>query len=374
MCKVLTDNGFAEAKVEPNVFHADTVADIDDDIDGVVHGDDFLFSTVQERADELDIIMKDNFDIKLLGRVGPGAGTEAPTLKRKINFTREGFFWEADTKHADELITWASVETARPAPTPGTKETTKNMRDAMDELPEHDASSCRSAGGKGTYLSLDRPDLMFTVRVVSKDLKAPKQRMLVRLKRMARYLARHYRLVWCYRYQVGEKALEGQVDSDWAGDEETRNSTTCVAEMYGGHLLDFNVNGQASRALSSAEAELYAHCAGGGRLIHTANIYLAFGQTLKRLLRGDITAAQGICRRKGAGRLRHLEARDLWIQDKVADGTLELARVSTHDNVADCGTKFVPAQIMWRHLRSMNLEMFDREGNRVQEQKSTDDE
>eukprot|EP00959_Pyramimonas_sp_CCMP1952_P288595 6035130-Pyramimonas_sp.AAC.1 len=54
---------------------------------------------------------------------------------------------------------------------------------------------------------------------------------------------------------------------------------------------------------------------------------------------GGSTAAIGICSRLGVGRIRHLDAKYLWLQEKVAEGWVRTAKVPTTENVADLMTK-----------------------------------
>ena len=61
-------------------------------------------------------------------------------------------------------------------------------------------------------------------------------------------------------------------------------------------------------------------------------------------VRTDATAAKGIASRRGAGRVRHIEVADLWVQDQVQQGRIEIVKVRSEDNMADAMTKFVPAQ------------------------------
>ena len=66
---------------------------------------------------------------------------------------------------------------------------------------------------------------------------------------------------------------------------------------------------------------------------------LGSGDNLVVKLIGDSAAARGIQTRRGAGKVRHLEAKYLWLQAKTQDGTLQVASVGTKWNVADLGTK-----------------------------------
>lgn len=52
-----------------------------------------------------------------------------------------------------------------------------------------------------------------------------------------------------------------------------------------------------------------------------------------------LTAGKGIAQRKGAGKLKHLELRELWLQDYVQQGKVQIRKEATATNVADLGTK-----------------------------------
>ena len=57
------------------------------------------------------------------------------------------------------------------------------------------------------------------------------------------------------------------------------------------------------------------------------------------LVLGDASAALAIVARRGLGKLRHLDADHLWIQEKAAKGDLNFKRVARVDNGADLFTK-----------------------------------
>ena len=53
----------------------------------------------------------------------------------------------------------------------------------------------------------------------------------------------------------------------------------------------------------------------------------------------DSAAARGIINRRGVGKVRHLSCRSLWLQERMADGSLVVSPVSGLTNPADIGTK-----------------------------------
>ncbi len=59
--------------------------------------------------------------------------------------------------------------------------------------------------------------------------------------------------------------------------------------------------------------------------------------------------------RRGAGKNRHIEVRHYWIQNVIRNALVNLERVQSYYNVADILTKYVPPQVMGRHLRRMRI-------------------
>ena len=66
----------------------------------------------------------------------------------------------------------------------------------------------------------------------------------------------------------------------------------------------------------------------------------------------DSSAATSITARTGAGRVRHIEVRELWVQDRVAKGELKIVKVKGEDNVADGLTKHVDKQKMQHKMKA----------------------
>jgi hypothetical protein len=77
--------------------------------------------------------------------------------------------------------------------------------------------------------------------------------------------------------------------------------------------------------------------------------------TRKIRVHSDATAAIGIARRRGLGKLRHLDVEDLWVQHKVRSKQVELLKVDGKVNPADIFTKYVDYPILSKALVTMNL-------------------
>ena len=70
-------------------------------------------------------------------------------------------------------------------------------------------------------------------------------------------------------------------------------------------------------------------------------------------------AAIGISRRRGLGRVRHIAVGDLWIQEKLREGQLELVKVLGSDNPADIFTKAIERPTLMKMMDKMSLEHED---------------
>lgn len=68
------------------------------------------------------------------------------------------------------------------------------------------------------------------------------------------------------------------------------------------------------------------------------------GVNTKMRVHLDSGATRGVFQRQGAGRIRHLEIKSLWVQTALRERQFTLHAVGTHDNVADVGTKALAVQ------------------------------
>lgn len=70
----------------------------------------------------------------------------------------------------------------------------------------------------------------------------------------------------------------------------------------------------------------------------------------------DSSAAKSFVCRRGLGRMRHLEIRDLWLQKEVADGLLEVFKVKGDSNPADLMTKILSHGDIRKRMELLNMD------------------
>ena len=112
---------------------------------------------------------------------------------------------------------------------------------------------------------------------------------------------------------------------------------------------------QSTISLSSGEAELHGITQGAAQAIGIRSLMKDMGWDIEINLHSDATAAIGIARRKGLGKIRHLDTADLWIQDKVRSRDINIFKVLGTDNMADSLTKYVDRPTLQKALEKMGL-------------------
>ena len=120
--------------------------------------------------------------------------------------------------------------------------------------------------------------------------------------------------------------------------------------MLGGHLIKSWSLTQSVVALSSGEAEFYSLVKGSSNSLGLQAMIKELGIDLTLQVNTDASAAIGMVKRSGFGRVRHIDVGQLWIQDVVSKGRIKIIKVGTEDNLSDALTKHVKAEILQKHV------------------------
>ena len=189
------------------------------------------------------------------------------------------------------------------------------------------------------HVALDRPDVAYAVRLCCRRLRSPTLTSMTRVRRVIKYLhgTRDMELFFPFRGAVRELSL--YADSDWAGNKETRKSSSCGIIRAGACTLASVVRGQGLVAQSSAEAEFYAAVMVTTEGLHLQQLLGWCGVPLRLRLYTDSAAGRSALLRRGVGRMRHMQVKLLWVQDLTSSGRLLVDKIRGTLNPADIGTK-----------------------------------
>ena len=108
--------------------------------------------------------------------------------------------------------------------------------------------------------------------------------------------------------------------------------------MSGAHTLMHWSSTQSIVSLSSAEAELNAAVKMVSEALGVKNLYAETGALKTVIVKTDSSACNGILHREGCGKVKHLETRQLWVQEHVANKSVDVQKIPRQLNASDCLT------------------------------------
>ena len=141
--------------------------------------------------------------------------------------------------------------------------------------------------------------------------------------------------------------LLGYSDSDWAGDVDTRRSTTGYVFTLNHGAVTWGSRLQATVALSSSEAEYMAMCAAVQEAIHLRQLLKDLGHVQDQPTRilednqGCIALSENPVFHK---RTKHIDIKYHFVRERVASNEIKIEYVATEDQLADLLTKGLSKQ------------------------------
>ncbi|GJZ91112.1 putative ribonuclease H-like domain-containing protein, partial [Tanacetum coccineum] len=270
----LLKNGYRRGTIDKTLFLKKDKHDI---ILVQVYVDDIIFgSTKKSWCDEFEALMKSRFQMSSMGELTFFLGLQ---VKQKP----DGIFISQD-KYVAEILKKFDFANVKTASTP--IETQKPLvKD--EEASDVDVHLYRSMIGSLMYLTASRPDIMFAVCACSRFQVTPKSSHLSAVKRIFRYLKGKPKLgLWYPR--VSSFDLESYSDSDYAGANLDRKSTTGGCQFLGRRLISWQCKKQTIVATSTTEAEYVAAASCCGQVLWIQNQIglIEFIESLRRVTDG----------------------------------------------------------------------------------------
>ena len=214
------------------------------------------------------------------------------------------------------IATTLGMENAKTSPIPET--INEKAQDGDEEsLTPSEARNFRTCVGKAMYLSHHRPDIQHSVNTLSRSMRNPTVIAKRRLKKLTRYLLVYQELC----PDPHAETLQVPVDSDWADDRKTRQGCSGGAVLFHGCAVLTWARAQKTRALSSAEAELYGIGSGAIEGLGAAQLLREWQYKTVPLLQTDSQSALAVCKRRGPGRMKTYRAEDACSAGMAENGT-----------------------------------------------------
>ncbi|GJR01304.1 putative ribonuclease H-like domain-containing protein [Tanacetum coccineum] len=218
-----------------------------------VYVDDIIFgSTKKAWCDEFEALMKGEFEMSAMGELIFFLGLQ-------VQQRPDGIFIGQD-KYVQEILKKFDLESVRTATTPYEAPKPKSKNEPDNPVNVH---LYRSMIGSLMYLTASRPDIMFAVSACSRNQVTPTTSNLEAVKKIFKYLKGQPKLGLWYPRE-SPFVLEAYSDSDYAGANKDRKSTTGGCQFLGRRLISWQCKKQTIVATSSTEAEYVAaaNCCG----------------------------------------------------------------------------------------------------------------
>ncbi|RVW90974.1 Retrovirus-related Pol polyprotein from transposon TNT 1-94 [Vitis vinifera] len=213
---------------------------------------------------------------------------------------------------------------------------TEEERDHMSKVPY------ASAIGSLMYAMVcTRPDIAHAVGVVSRFMSRPGKQHWEAVKWILRYLKGS--LDTCLCFTGASLKLQGYVDADFAGDIDSRKSTTGFVFTLGGTAISWASNLQKIVTLSTTEAEYVAATEAGKEMIWLHGFLDELGKKQEMgILHSDSQSAIFLAKNSAFhSKSKHIQTKYHFIRYLVEDKLVILEKICGSKNPADMLTKGV---------------------------------
>jgi hypothetical protein len=204
--------------------------------------------------------------------------------------------------------------------------------------------------GSLLYLAVTvRPDISYAVGVLSKYMSCPTMSHWLAAKGVLRYLAGTPSVGITYSSGSGGGELVGWCDADFAGDLDTRKSTTGYVFTISGGAVSWSSKRQPTVATSTIEAEYMAASAAAREALWLKKLVGELGQ--------PVAVVPVCCDNQGAlsllhnpvlsDRSKHIDVHHHFVRERVARGEVAFGWIPTREMTADVFTKALSAEMHW---------------------------
>ncbi|KAI3690760.1 hypothetical protein L2E82_48967 [Cichorium intybus] len=296
-----------------------------------VYVDDLVFTgSSHEMIEDFKQSMKNEFDMTDMGLLHYFLGIEVKQEKERIAICQK--------RYALDLLNKFNMIEASPVSTPmeyGLKLAKHSNEENVDP------TIYRSLVGSLMYLTATRPDLIFSISMISRFIEAPKTSHWEAGKRILKYVkgTQDHGIIY---FKNDDFKLKGYSDSDFGGNHDDSKSTAGYVFNMGSGAISWQSKKQSVVALSSAEAEYMSLSTAGCQAFWLRAVL----EELRECQSGPTTI---FCDNKSAIALsknpvfhdksKHIRIKFHFIRELVSNGEVEIEFCGTKEQVADFFTK-----------------------------------
>ena len=275
--------------------------------------------------------MSAEFEMSDLGKLVYYLGIEVEQEKEYTKLKQSAY--------AKKLLEKAGMSDCNPSKYPMDPKLQLNKDEKGKQV---DSTLFKSLVGGLRYLVNTRPDIAYSVGIISRFMERPTVAHLGAAKRIMRYVKGTIEYGLIYKRGSGNYILSGYSDSDLAGNLEDRRSTGGMAFYLDENLITWVSQKQRCVALSSCEVEFMAATAAACQGVWLRNLLTLITDMERGPVVIYIDNKSAIDLAKNPvfhGRSKHIDIPYHFIRECVERGEIILKHVCTEDQRADVLTK-----------------------------------
>ncbi|KAK1419880.1 hypothetical protein QVD17_29300 [Tagetes erecta] len=288
--------------------------------------------------------MKVSFEMSDLGLLTYYLGIEVKQDKDGVFLKQEGY--------VNKILKEARLDECNPTHCPMEPGT---QLDKDEQGQAVDLTTYRRFVGCLRYLLHTRPDLSFSVGVISRYMQEPKQSHMQAMKHVLRFIKGTKDHGIMYKRGRSAKGLVGFCDSSHNTDRDDGRSTTGYVFYYNGGPISWCSQKQDIVALSSCEAEFMAANAAACQAIWLRGVLSEVTKEEEKvvpLMIDNKSAIELIKHPVFFGRAKHIRNRYHFIRERVEANEINVEHVSGEEQKADILTKPL-ASIKFKEMKSL---------------------
>ena len=296
-------------------------------------------------------MLNEKFDMTDLGEAKSVLGM---SIKRNRN---EGMLTIDQSAYLRSVLERFGMADCKPVSTP--MEPGKHLEKTPDTEEGVEIRNFQALIGSLVYASIaTRPDISEAVGKLSQHMSKPNKEHWVAAKRVLRYVKGTLDLGLKFE-RSNDFELVGYSDADWAGDVDTRKSTSGYVFMLGNAVISWASKKQSVVALSTTEAEYIALCSASQetvwvrRLLESLRVRQVGPTTVFEDNQGTIFLSKNP---KDHSRTKHIDIKYHYVRQAVQKGEIDVRYCETKRMIADTLTKGLPKPAFEKHRGSMNIE------------------
>ncbi|GJT06761.1 ribonuclease H-like domain, reverse transcriptase, RNA-dependent DNA polymerase [Tanacetum coccineum] len=300
---------------------------------GVYVDDLIITGTPKKEIDKFKAQMEEKFEMSDLGLLAYYLGIEVTQTGGDISIKQSAY--------ANKILKEAGMidcnETLIPMD-PGTR-LTKLTEGTMVNSTEY-----RSLIGCLRYLLHTRPDLSYSVGLLSRFMQEPKEQHMKAIRQVLRYVKGTKDFGITYKHNEGNK-IQGFSDSSYGVNTQEGKGTTRIIFYYGESPISWSTQKQATVALSSCESEFIAATAAATQALWLKRLLskLTHSKEGKVTIMVDNKSAIALMKNPVFhGRSKHIDTKYHFIRECVEREDIQVEFVSGEYQKADILTKALP--------------------------------